>query len=103
MLVFHNYYSNSFNQIIIFFFILANTGGLLGLFMGFSFVSLIELFYFMSLRPYSNYIRISHNRERAFGHVFNKFRNFRFTRKDAKKPQKQIEKMERNVVFPYVN
>lgn len=30
----------------------ASTGGLLGLFMGFSMVSVIELFYFMSLRPY---------------------------------------------------
>lgn len=30
----------------------ANTGGLLGLFMGFSVVSLIEIIYFISLRPY---------------------------------------------------
>lgn len=34
------------------FLITANTGGLLGLFMGFSVVSLIEIIYFMSLRPY---------------------------------------------------
>lgn len=31
---------------------IANTGGLLGLFMGFSVVSLIEIVYFISLRPY---------------------------------------------------
>lgn len=31
---------------------LSNTGGLLGLFMGFSVISLIELIYFLSLRPY---------------------------------------------------
>lgn len=30
----------------------ANTGGLLGLFMGFSVVSIIEIIYFISLRPY---------------------------------------------------
>lgn len=31
---------------------LSNTGGLLGLFMGFSVISLVEILYFMSLRPY---------------------------------------------------
>lgn len=31
---------------------IANTGGLLGLFMGFSVVSIIEILYFISLRPY---------------------------------------------------
>lgn len=31
---------------------LANTGGLLGLFMGFSVISIIELIYFMTFRPY---------------------------------------------------
>lgn len=30
----------------------ANTGGLLGLFMGFSVVSIVEIVYFMSVRPY---------------------------------------------------
>lgn len=34
----------------------ANTGGLLGLFMGFSVVSIIEVVYFITLRPYcANY------------------------------------------------
>lgn len=31
---------------------LSNTGGLLGLFMGFSVISIIEIIYFLSLRPY---------------------------------------------------
>lgn len=31
---------------------LSNTGGLLGLFMGFSVLSLVEILYFISLRPY---------------------------------------------------
>lgn len=33
-------------------YILANTGGLLSLFMGFSVVSVSEIFYFIALRPY---------------------------------------------------
>lgn len=33
-------------------FILANVGGLLSLFMGFSVVSIIEILYFMTIRPY---------------------------------------------------
>lgn len=33
---------------------LSNTGGLLGLFMGFSVISLIEIFYFLTLYPYCN-------------------------------------------------
>lgn len=37
--------------------VLANTGGLLGLFMGFSVVSIIELIYFMTFRPYCAYQR----------------------------------------------
>lgn len=35
----------------------ANTGGLLGLFMGFSVLSLIEIFYFITLRPYCKSIQ----------------------------------------------
>lgn len=43
-------------------FLLANTGGLLGLFMGFSVVSLVEIFYFIALRPYfSRFTRSNQN------------------------------------------
>lgn len=35
----------------------ANLGGLLGLFMGFSVISIVEVFYFISIRPYCNYLR----------------------------------------------
>lgn len=41
----------------------ANTGGLLGLFMGFSVLSLIEILYFITLRPYCK--RIQHHRSKA--------------------------------------
>lgn len=43
------------------FFIIANTGGLLGLFMGFSVVSLIEMIYFLSIRPYCAHKRYYKN------------------------------------------
>lgn len=36
---------------------LANTGGLLGLFMGFSVISLVEILYFITCRPYCDHKR----------------------------------------------
>lgn len=36
---------------------LAQTGGILGLFLGFSVISLIEIIYFMTLRPITGYLR----------------------------------------------
>lgn len=44
--------SNSKEELIGFTEFLSNTGGLLGLFLGFSVVSLIEIIYFLTLRPY---------------------------------------------------
>lgn len=46
--------SNTKEELIGFTEFLSNTGGLLGLFLGFSVVSLIEIFYFLTLRPYCN-------------------------------------------------
>lgn len=39
----------------------ANTGGLLGLFMGFSVVSIVEIVYFLSVRPYCASLRTNSN------------------------------------------
>ncbi|XP_037040267.1 pickpocket protein 28 [Bradysia coprophila] len=56
--VVHIYYEESYfrsftkEELIGFTEFLSNTGGLLGLFMGFSVVSIIEIIYFVSLRPY---------------------------------------------------
>ncbi|KAJ6633806.1 Pickpocket protein 28, partial [Pseudolycoriella hygida] len=56
--VVHIYYEESYfrsftkEELIGFTEFLSNTGGLLGLFMGFSVVSIIEIIYFISLRPY---------------------------------------------------
>ena len=44
---------------------LSNTGGLLGLFMGFSVISLIEIIYFLSLRPYCAQKRLELRRQIA--------------------------------------
>lgn len=55
--IMHIYYeqnffrSNSKEELIGFTEFLSNTGGLLGLFLGFSVVSLIEIFYFLTFRP----------------------------------------------------
>jgi hypothetical protein len=46
------YSGNTKNELIGFTEFLSNTGGLLGLFMGFSVISLMEIIYFLTLRPY---------------------------------------------------
>lgn len=43
---------------------LANTGGLLGLFMGFSVVSILEIIYFVTLRPYYKYVKHMKNNKK---------------------------------------
>lgn len=45
---------------------LANTGGLLGLFMGFSVLSVIEILYFFTMRPYYMNKRDKELHNRAF-------------------------------------
>lgn len=82
----------------------ANTGGLLGLFMGFSVISISELFYFMSIRPYCNYLRISEKRRRLFGGVFQKVRNLRIKKKSEVVTQEFLKKNHvHNTVFPYID
>lgn len=44
---------------------LSNIGGLLSLFMGFSLFSLIEIFYYLTIHPYCNYLRFAIQRRRA--------------------------------------
>lgn len=50
----------------------ASMGGLLGLFMGFSFISVIELVYFVSIRPYCNYLRFSDRRRELMTKIIRK-------------------------------
>lgn len=55
---------------------LSNMGGLLGLFLGFSVISVIEMFYFISIRPYCNYLRVSNRRREIISSLFQKMENF---------------------------
>lgn len=58
------FFRNNFTLFLIWFLIgTANMGGLLSLFMGFSLFSIIELFYFLTIRPYCNYLRFSNRRD----------------------------------------
>lgn len=84
---------------------LSNTGGLLGLFMGFSVFSIIEVFYFLTLRPYSNYMKVSRNRRLAFERMFKKFKRLRSRRTVSALMAHHVERMEvheNNIVYPYV-
>lgn len=55
------------NELIGFTEFLSNTGGLLGLFMGFSVISLIEIVYFLSLRPYCARKIVQRQKEKVVG------------------------------------
>lgn len=97
---------------------LSNTGGLLGLFLGFSVLSLIEIVYFMSLRPYfvqkrlntklNNQNNIEYDNGNTLTKVFkekfimigSKFKNFGGNRIDHINIEKQRIPSSR---FPYYN
>lgn len=84
--------SNSKEELIGFTEFLSNTGGLLGLFLGFSVVSLIEIFYFLTFRPYCaqkkqkdnennlNLKKLHGNRRRKNGEAVELDRNVYFKR-----------------------
>lgn len=68
---------NGLMQIHLIFYQTAGVGGLLGLFMGFSVISLIELFYFISIRPYCNYLRFSNRRRELIAKVLGRIESLR--------------------------
>lgn len=55
----------------------ANIGGLLGLFMGFSVFSIIEILYFLSIRPYCSYLRDGGRRRQAIDRMTQRLRQFK--------------------------
>lgn len=81
----------------------ANIGGLLGLFMGFSVFSIIEIFYFLSIRPYCNYLKDAGNRRQTFQRMAHRFKHL--TVKETTNLNSNYDnaiKMN-NLVFPHLN
>lgn len=76
-------------------------GGLLGLFMGFSVFSIIEVLYFLSIRPYCNYLKNAENRRRSFSKLFGKFRKPKFGTESTTSINHSA--IVNNVIFPHVN
>lgn len=60
---------------------LANLGGLLGLFLGFSGLSVIEILYFMSIRPYCQFLRLSNARRELMKKLTRKLEEIRQNRR----------------------
>lgn len=70
--------------------------------MGFSVVSIIELVYFMSLRPYYNSMRFSEKRGKRIRRFFQRFRpNMRFRKKIdtiSVQPKEHVDR----IIYPYL-
>lgn len=49
--------------------------------MGFSVFSIVEVFYFLSIRPYSNYMKVSDKRRKTLNRVFKKVKKLRTRRR----------------------
>lgn len=80
--------------------ITANIGGLLGLFMGFSVFSIIEIIYFLSIRPYCRYLRDADERRQLFNKVVHRFKHLRV--RDLPRLTSSNDKHS-NIVFPHIN
>lgn len=48
--------------------------------MGFSVFSIVEVFYFLTLRPYGNYIKVSKKRRQTFSRMMKKIQKIRTRR-----------------------
>lgn len=48
--------------------------------MGFSVFSIVEVFYFLTLRPYSNYIKVSRKRRQTLNRMVKKIQKIRTRR-----------------------
>lgn len=85
-------------------------GGLLGLFMGFSVFSIVEVLYFLSIRPYCSYMRSAKQRREALQRVFRRFDHIKIrgiTKTEAKLNANAHSSSENsimnNAIFPHVN
>lgn len=82
-------------------YIAANIGGLLGLFMGFSVFSIIEVFYFLSIRPYCSYLRDADKRRLAFQKISNRFKHLRV--RPSLNLNSDTNLKVHDLVFPHLN
>lgn len=48
--------------------------------MGFSVFSIVEVFYFLTLRPYGNYVKVSRKRRQSLGRMMKKIQKIRTRR-----------------------
>lgn len=82
----------------------ANTGGLLGIFMGFSVFSFVEMFYFLTIRPYCHYVTTSDRRRQAFNRIFKRIKNLRPRTKPSpfNRRIEHADVHENHIVYPYV-
>lgn len=78
---------------------LANLGGLLGLFLGFSGISVIEMFYFISIRPYCQYLRISNQWRELTSKLTRKIHKLRY----RQQPLTIIKTVQPNLSFDYTD
>lgn len=78
---------------------LANLGGLLGLFLGFSGISVIEIFYFISIRPYCQYLRISNQWRELTSKLIRKIHKLRYRHQSSI----MIKTVQPNLSFDYTD
>lgn len=84
--------------------IAANTGGLLGLFMGFSVFSIVEIFYFFTFRPCIHHKKESKKRHQPMKRTAKRYHtNHGRVSKSLLRSRIRFELPENNSVFPYVN
>lgn len=76
----------------------ANIGGLLGLFMGFSIFSIIEIFYFILIRPYCNCMRDAARRRQTIQRGFSRFNNIKLRRFNSNVVS---ARRMNNIIFPH--
>lgn len=71
--------------------------------MGFSVFSIIEILYFLSIRPYCHYLRDSEKRRQVIQNLTQRFQNFRSKRKKSTSRSNENIIMVENAIFPHTN
>lgn len=71
--------------------------------MGFSVFSIIEILYFLSIRPYCRYLRDSEKRRQAIQNLSQRFQNFRLKRKTSTSRSNDSTIVVENAIFPHIN